>query len=672
MSAVPSVNRSNLNQSVIGNVASLGQGQVLLPAFVTKRGNGLYVNLSALDSRELLARFVERVFAENAMFLKLDYPQFLKLLFEYSTQEINVLADDFERNGKQPEIKIADDIVAFPASRQEIYRGLKIQSDGDRADYFFEQVTIDIEFDEPIYGEEDEHGDYPQTGVERRTRTERIFLDFDEFVAAMWAKGLRFGIEEALVRKAIETDSVERLSIASQKLPQPGCDSTIAELFDLMHRDDRPRMLSGGRIDLRQYSNRFPQVSAGTRLFSKVPRKLGVSGWNVQGRELLAETVKDFDINTLAGTGTFIEKLDNGDAFVVASIDGFLSIDEQSSQVTVSEKIINRSGVSTRTTGDLTLSGEEFDEYGEVQEKRAVTGLHMNFFANVFGDITSSGGRVVFKKTISGGSANSPGGTISVEGIASGASLLARRGNVDAVSAESSLVVGRVVRIQRAVRCDIVADLVEIDYAEGCVIAAKQIKIGEATARKNIATQVLVLLPDIERYERLITDAIAERNAVVAELAVKQERFAAATASVDMKSYLSLEPRIRAKSLQMTAAQEANWKALLGRLGPALREIQKIQGDLKVARQQLVDCDAQLEKLKIERETANAAAWCQIDQVSGDTSVRGRRLRADLPALDGLPPKDLRSRLNESIESDLRIFFDSSGSVCWPGNDAAS
>ena len=665
------MNRSNVRQSVIGNVSSLDAGQVLLPAFVIKRSSGLYVDISALDSPELMQRFVERVFAENAIFTSLNYPLFLKLMFEYSPQDINQLIDGFEREGKPPEIKIAEDIVAFDPARREIYRGLKIQKGGESAEYFFEQVTIDVEFEEPIYGEEDEHGEYPQTGVERGTRAERAFLDFDEFVAAMWAKGLRYGIDETAVRNAIDTDRVDRIGIAAQKLAVSGQDSSIAELFDLMHRDDRPRMLAGGRMDLRQYSNRFPQVTAGTRLFSKVPRKLGVSGWSVQGRELSPEGVKDFDITTLAGPGTAVEKLANGDYCVVATIDGFLNIDTQTSQVAVSEKIVNRSGVSTRTTGDLTLSGDEFDEHGEVQEKRAVTGLHMNFFADVFGEITSNGGRVVFKQAISGGSANSPGGAISVEGIASCATLLARRGVVEVASAESTLIIGRVVRIKRAIRCDIVADQVEIEYAEGCSIAAKQIKLGESTARKSVPTQVLLMLPDIEPYEKAIAVALAERKAAEAELVVKQERLSSLAMNVDMKTYLSLEPRIRTKSLVMSPAQEANWKALLGRLGPALRDLQKIQADIKTVGEQIAGCAVRIEKLKAESKAASTGVGCQIDQVSGDTSVRGRRMRADAPALDSLPTKELRARMNESLDTDVKIFFDHAGSVSWPVNAAA-
>jgi 2-keto-3-deoxy-galactonokinase len=164
---------------------------------------------------------------------------------------------------------------------------------------------------------------------------------------------------------------------------------------------------------------------------------------------------------------------------------------------------------------------------------------------------------------------------------------------------------------------------------------------------------------------------LAERKAAEAEMVVKQERFSSLATNADMKTYLSLEPRIRTKSLVMSPAQEANWKALLGRLGPALRDMQKIQADIKAVGEQIAVCAARIEKLKAEREAANAAVGCQIDQVSGDTSVRGRRLSADSPALDSLPPKDLRARLHESLESDLRIFFDHAGSVRWPVNAAA-
>ena len=73
----------------------------------------------------------------------------------------------------------------FPAERRDIYRGVKILDDGKGAEYVFEQISVEREIDDP---------DAPD-GSGKRMVAERLYADFDEFVAALWEKGLRFGID---------------------------------------------------------------------------------------------------------------------------------------------------------------------------------------------------------------------------------------------------------------------------------------------------------------------------------------------------------------------------------------------------------------------------------------------------------------------------------------------
>lgn len=653
----------------VGNLATLSDGQVLLPSFISRRGDGLYLDLSAMDSPELFLRFVERVFVAGTRFAGLDYDLFGKLLFDYTTADIAALIDRYEAAGRPPELRLAGDIVPFPAERQALYRGVKLLEGGAAAEYFFEQVTVDSEIQVPRYGDvdqADEGGDHPILGYDVQTVSERAYLDFDEFVAAAWNKGLRYGIDAAAVREAIARDKSERLVVARQKPPLQGSDASIVEQTDALHRDDSPRIRPDGRMDLCQFRNRFPQVVAGMPLFKKLPRVPGTSGWSVAGSELAPEAVKDFDIGTLAGAGTRVERSDDGQELVVAAMDGFLNIDTQSGQVSITDKIINKEGVSARTTGDLALAGDEYEEHGEVQEKRVVEGHHMTFFAPVFGSVLSDGGRIVVKQAISGGAAKSTGGSIVIEGSASRATLEARRGLVEAAQAEGSLLIAQVVRVGRAVGCEIVADEVVIDQAEGCAIAARAATIGTTAARKNEGTIVTLLLPDLEGYDKELELAAAARTAAEAAIAARRTTLATLAEQADMKTYLALQPKIKAKSLAMTPAQEANWLKLLGRIGPTLREYARIHGEVQGLQGSITESNRRIEALQQERAAAMAAVYCAIGDVQGETIVRSRRVRPDEPPLASLPAKELHLRLREAGAAAERIFGGDSGSVAWP------
>lgn len=651
--------------SAIGDLASLAEGQVLLPGFVSRRNDGLWVDLGELTTPGLLIGFVDRVFQGGTRFAGLDYGLFLKLLFDYTPEDFAALRAGFEKAGRPPEMRLADDIVPFPAARQGIYRGVKLLGNGEAAEYLFEQVLIDVITDTPPDEIPDATGACPDGGSTAVTPMERAHLDFDEFVAALWCKGIRYGIDAATVRAAIAADKVERLTIAAQKLPRQGTDASIIEQTDCLHRNDAPRIRSDGRMDLCQFQNRFPQVMAGTRLFKKVPRVPGVSGWNVLGRELPPAAVKDFDINSLAGTGTRVEHISGNGEYVVAAMDGFLNLDIRSGQVSVTAKIINREGVSARTTGNLSLAGDEYEEHGEVQEKRLVEGHHMTFLADVFGRVVSDGGRILFKQNLAGGAARSNGGSIVVAGSASRATLEAKGGTIEVGKAESTLLVGQVVRITHAVMCDIVADEVVIERAEACAIAARRVSIGQATMRRSEPTIASLLLPDEEGIDRAVAATQAEMRKAIDEETHQRAQLAALAEQADMKTYLSLHPKIQANSIVLTPLQTANWQKLLARIAPQLREYSGLQGAAEKARQQAEDCRQRIEMIEAERRAAIAAVACSIRQVAGETIVRTLRLAANLPPLASLSSRELHIRLRERGTPEERIFNGEHGSVAW-------
>jgi hypothetical protein len=422
---------------------------------------------------------------------------------------------------------------------------------------------------------------------------------------------------------------------------------------------------------LHHYRNRFPQVTAGTRLFRKIPRIAGISGWDVQGKELAPEAVKDFDIATLAGPGTEVKR--DGGECVVATMDGFLDIDAQSGQISVLDKIVSREGVSMRTTGDLSLAGDDYEEHGEVQEKRVVEGHNMTFLADIFGKIVSDGGRVTLKRNISGGAIQNAGGGIFIEGGASRSLLEARRGSVTANHAETCVIVADKVTLGRAIRCDIVADEVEIQSSEGSSIAAKRVTIKSATERKDDGTVVTLLMPDLSRFEREAARLEDMRREAAAEIAASENSLAELAALPDMKTYLTIQPRIKA-GMTMGASQQVQWQALLARIAPTLRQMAGLNGDMKAAQETIAETAQELAALALERQTSTQGICCNIEAVAGFTTVRTLRQSFDEKPLANLAPKDLHMRLREAGDASARLFSDDSGSFEWqpPAEDATA
>jgi hypothetical protein len=638
--------------SIIANVVDMKAGDILLPGFMQLNADGLYVNLAALENGRPFAEFAERVFAAGARFYELDYEAFLNLVFLWESSDVDAALADFKRKGRPPQLRVARDVVAFPPERQDIYRGVKVGADRRAAEYMFEQVSIEREQDDPSAPEG------------KRTVTERLYPDFDEFVAALWQRGVRFGIDVKAVREAIARDQVARVAIAASQAPVAGKDASVDEQTDLLHRDDAPKLLANGRMDLRHYRNRFPQVSAGTRLFKKVPRVAGRSGWNVDGEEVPPETVNDFEIETLAGPGTEILRNSSGE-YVVAAMNGFLDVDAKSGQISVVDKIVSREGVSMRTTGDLSLSGDDYEEYGEVQEMRNVEGHNMTFFADVFGNILSNGGLVTLKQSLSGGIAQSPGGAIVIEGAASRAVLEARGGEVVVDRAESTTIIADRVRIGRAVNCIIAASEVVVEQCEGCTIAARHAALQATSARRDESTRVILLLPDLTPFDdqrKALEAGRAEANGQVERLGAALQALAALP---DMKTYAAMAPRIKAKNVTLTPAQQVQWESLIARVAPNLRKATALNAEVATLKQYAESVAGELADVARSRKEAMQGIVCNVGTIGCDTQVFARRpVFGETPVL-AAPAKTLHKRLQELMVDAERVFSGHDGSVEW-------
>ena len=643
----------------------LKDGLVLLPRFVIRRPDGLYVDISMLESTSNFTQFVDRVFGSQAYFAGLNYPLLLKLLFEPEAPELIAHVDS---GGSHPTLRLARDIVPFKEERMSIYHPVKVSADGAAAEYFFAPVSIDQVSVEPVFGDPEPDGSQPVLRYESRTVSVRTKLDPDEFVAAMWLQGIRYGLDMKAVQAAIDKDSSERREIAREKKLVAGTDASIKEQTKVLHRDDAPKILSSGRIDLRQFNNHFPQVDAGTRLLKKTPRVLGQPGFNVTGEVFEPDLPKDFEVDSVAGPGTRVDRTGEGE-FIVAAITGFVNIDTESNLISVTEKIVNRGGISLRTTGDLALSGSDFEEHGEVQERRQVKGHNMSFLADVFGEVTSDGGVVHLHGALAGGLVRDPGGSVAIDKSASRSVIDAKGGSVEIGSAESCLIMGSKVRVQRAVNCDIVAEEVWINSCEGCAVAGRRMDINEASSRKDIETVVTLLLPDSASWDKDIAAQAKKTEELTKAMTVNRGMATQIAEQPEVKKFLGLQKRIKSGELVLGPDQEVGWRSAQAKFAGVTRQLDKLDADMGVLLKQETELKAQSESIKEEKRQAVDSLSCQLATIKGQTIVRTMRVPTAGFPLEALSAKELHHLLRLHGTEHDRLFSAQRGEFSWSGKD---
>ncbi|QOY93156.1 DUF342 domain-containing protein [Massilia sp. UMI-21] len=604
---------------------------------ISRQADGVHADPGALGPALLAA--VESVLLRNQYFAGLDYPVLIKALFGHGP--------DLPRNPRgETVVRLADDIRPFDPRRRALYRAVKI-ADG-QAEYYFEPLFLP-----------------DADGVEQPVR-----LDIDEFIADMWTKGIRFGIDVAAVLDAIAGGAAGRVVVARRLPPHPGQDARVVEVSSDLHRSDAPRQLANGRLDLMSFQNRFPQVQRGTRLLQKLPRVQGEPGFDLSGIALAPEMPADLELGEWSGPGTGVDRVAEGE-FVVALQDGFLNV--EGSRLSVGDKIVSHDGVSARTTGNLQLEGD-YEEFGEVQENRVVEGESITVHADVFGNVVSRGGTVLLNRNLIGGSARNADGAIVVMGMASGATIHSANGEVSLQRAENCSISGTKVTVVEAVNCEIVADIVEAGQAEGCAIAAKRVAIERAAPRGHSEMRVFVLRPDCRRIDEAI-GMIRARVGQFGQLA-QQRRAAmgALTAQPEVASYVRLAGRVRKGELVLTPEQQPAFRKLAEAVAPALKQMAALTQAIKDIEAEQQSGMALLAKLGAQRARHAGAVSVAIAQVDGDITVRALDVDPDAAEDEGarnLQPREIKARLRDASGAEL-LFAGGSGSFSWATEEVAT
>lgn len=643
-------------QSGVGNLVDLKEGEILLPNYLLRQPDGIYVNLSIFPVGGGFDTFIDRLFGDGFRFVRLNYKFFMNLLFDY-----DIILDT---HGLDTNVKLADDIVKFHAKRKALYRGVKLDRAMLSAEYFFEPVVIEVEKEVPVYGEAGADGVRPIVGSERQLEMVPTSLDIDEFIAEMWLKGVRYGLAVDEVAEVIARQESVRMKIAAQLDASEGVDAEIEEASDVLHRDNSPKILPNGKADLRKFQNRFPQIEMGARLLGKKSRILGKPGYKVNGAKIEPAIPNDLDLHALAGVGTRID-IQDGEEFIVSTRNGFLSLDVETNHIEITEKIENKAGVSLKTTGDLSLAGKEFIEHGEVQEGRVVEGTNMTFRSNVFGTVVSQGGLVLLEKSLSNGRAKSVGGDVISHGRCFNSVIEALDGNITLKYAEACFISGQTVTIEHAINCDIIAENIEIGVAEGCGVAGKRIKITSSNDCRSTETNISLVLPDLSAFEnqtRELNKAIENCQQIIQ---MKDQESAQLSSNPEVAKYLALATSIKQSTVKLTEAHQENWKKMTAKFAKIDNALTRLNAEKQEQLKRIQDFQQEIVILAAGREESGKGISCKIDEVVGDTLVRTMTVPNGVSALHKVKSSEIKVRLRENGSAQERVFFDDDGSLDW-------
>jgi hypothetical protein len=606
---------------------------------IAKRHDGVYADPAVLGTTLVAA--IDSIFRGGQYLAGVDYPVLLQALFGHGP------ALPLSPEGGS-QARIAADILPFDPARRELYRSVKIGA--GRAEYYFE----------PVWLPDPANPDSP--GLPAR-------LDLDEFIADMWLKGIRFGIDLDAVRAVIALGKAERVTVASRLDPVPGEDARVVEVSDDIHRNNAPRQLANGRLDLNSFQNRFPQIQPGVRLLQKVPPTEGAPGFEMAGTPLAAKPGRDLDLGEYAGEGTKVERLREGE-FLVSQQAGFLSVDSATSRISVGDKIVSRDGVSAKTTGNLQLTGD-YEEFGEVQEKRVIEGEGITVHGDVFGSLVSRGGNILLHANLVGGSAHNKCGDIRVLGVASGAILQAENGAIVLERAENCVVSGSRITIGHAVNCEVIGDEVNIGQAEGSAIAGRRVTLEFAMPRKQGEMLVYVLRPDGAQVEEVIA-AVSARLEQFGQLAAHHKaHMDGLTAQADVRRYLMLASRVRKNEISFTPEQARQFQRMGQEVAPALKAIGEVSAKIKQLEADLEQGRKVLADLERQRLDAASVSAVTVHRVQGDTLVRvlGFSPAAGTPYIIG--PREIKTRLRGPQNGEL-LFSGAQGSFAWSSEQACA
>ncbi|MDH4285720.1 MAG: hypothetical protein OEV35_10420, partial [Gallionellaceae bacterium] len=310
-------------------------------------------------------------------------------------------------------------------------------------------------------------------------------------------------------------------------------------------------------------------------------------------------------------------------------------------------------------------SVDDYVEHGEVQEGRVIEGKDMTFLSNVYGTVISDNGNILLKGNLSGGRLQSNFGNISIEGRSFNASVDARDGKVTMMVAESCTIIGKTVSIEHAVKCEIIAEELQLDVAEGCSIAGKTIRIASSGMHKEQETIITMVAPDFSELDLHIIKKRSELAEIQKSVQAKVEEIRIASSQPDFAKYLAAANSVRVGVIKLTEAQQAGWQQMVARFARQTKALTEMERERNRLAEASLALEQEISLALLERGESVKGVLCKIEEVFGDTLILKHHTTLGVATFHNLSNRALKTTLRQLGESQDRIYSGDEGSLEW-------
>lgn len=536
---------------------------------------GLLVLLEKMAEVKPFRDFVNHVFQMGHYFRGISYKNLMAVYYRFGSARAQF-----------PRLRLADGIAPLPQRREMLYQGELLLSP-EQAEYDFTMQT-------------DTRATFAQ-GVKPAAVADEAPRTLDEFVAVLWKKGLRFGLDLEAVKQGLATPKNQflKLVIARAQMPAPGVDARMEPMMAL-EKDLRPLETPEGDVDLRRYSCVFPQAKMNQAILRKIPATPGVNGRTVLG-EPIPNVVEgqDLSLDDLIGSGVaviFTGKFPT----LMATRNGFVSVDPKTGAVSITDEVINHTPVGIQT-GSLSIEGDLCVQFGGVGHGYTLEGRNLEIkTGRVEGSVLSNRGNIKIVEGVAGGQVVALAGNITVDGrVMAGSHLEAYDGTVTIKYAENSVIVGRVVVVDKAVNSSIIAEQAVVKESVASGIIAFSAKIGLLGVRSRQAGEggmetagTTLVVPIIEPPMRPAIIIRRTIEALMQPMPELEARIEEIGINPDVITYLrALTTYQTAKDEEQARQAQAIFRPLEDRIRPLVDSWRSMKAD----RQRLLDEQAGLQ-----------------------------------------------------------------------------
>lgn len=441
----------------------------------------VFIDISSLTG-DKFKLYVDSIFNSNYYFEWLDDELFSKLILSPSEFQASLKSE-------VKQIKLCDKILPISPERAAKYhKPMIFWTNKDQAEYTFN----------PLFDEE--------VGEWGRMVEIRNYLNKDEFIARMWIHGVRFWFQIEAIKEAIQAPKDKKVVIAEALPIVPGKDAYLQTLIPLW-QDLGIQTTVTWKIDWKDYARVFPQIPEWQRLYQKVNLVEGKKGMNIAWVESYPIPPKDIHLKDLCGEWVVLIN-EKGIEYIVSAQSWYVQPviwqydskeywETEGIKVKVSKdqikwpvavtKEIKLGTIWPRTWNieakwDVSIQWEIKHDYWVKAENLTciwdVSGsIYVAGNIKIIGNILGTAGKQSIKigQYSQNGQVVSQSWDITINGkVLSNAIIQAQHGNVDATWVESSILIGKNIRVKSLTSSIVIWENIDIDEVKNSIIICSE------------------------------------------------------------------------------------------------------------------------------------------------------------------------------------------------------